>query len=116
MEKVMALLETLAQKIGQTVEILWPHAVRYEALSAGVMSGIWTCMASILWLSYWKFSDQPWTFPCPSGRPDDRYPSAKLLLIIAALVITSIATLVWILQLPIVLEPTGYLVVKILGK
>ena len=116
MEKVMALLETLAQKIGQTVEILWPHAVRYEALSAGVMIVIWTCMASILWLSYWKFSDQPWTFPCASGKPDDNYPSAKLLLIILAPVITFIAAMIWILQFPIVLEPTGYVVMKILGK
>jgi|SRR3990167_1411148 len=116
MDKAIELFEKLAAKIGQTAEILWPHAVRYEALSALGYIIIPSVAAIALWLFYWKYTDLPWTFPCATGRADDRYPSAKLFLIIAAPIFTLLAIAAWFFNIAIVLEPIGYTVMKILGK
>ena len=116
MDKAMELLEQLAAKIDQTVEILWPHAVRYQAVSATVAVAIWTFVAVVLWFAYWKFSGQPWTFPSASERSGDDYPSARLLLVIFAPIATCVAVMAWVYQFPVVLEPVGYTVMKIIGK
>jgi len=115
MDKAIELLEQLGAKIGQTVETLWPHAVRYEALSAAIIIVMWTFIAAVLWFAYWKFSDQPWTFPSARWK-NDNYPSAKFYLIIFAPFATFIAVMTWLVQFPVVLEPVGYTVMKIIGK
>ena len=116
MDKAMELLEQLAAKIGQTVEILWPHAVRYQAISAMVTLTISTLVAAVLWFAYWKFSGQPWFFDADTSGTGDDYPSAKFFLMLAAPIPTFIAVMTWLVQFPVVLEPMGYIIMKIIGK
>jgi len=114
MDKAIELLERLAAKIGQTAEILWPHTVRYEALRALGYIVILSVTAIALWLFYWKYADHPWTYPDVNAR--DRYPSARLLLVIAASGFTLSAIAAWFFNIAIVLEPIGYTVMKILVR
>src|SRR3990167_9116138 len=102
MDKAMELLEQLAAKIGQTVEILWPHAVRYQAVSAMVAVAIWTFVAIVLWFAYWKFSGQPWFFDADTSGTGDDYPSAKFFLMLVASIATWVAVMTWVTHFPVV--------------
>ena len=109
MDEAISLLRDLAAKLGQTVEELWPHAVRYQAVSALTWIVVWTAVflaAGALMLSQKKQSY--WI--------DDETPTAKFIFT----VLFFFALIAWIgvmgTNLPIVLEPTGYTVTGILGR
>jgi len=109
MDEAINLLRDLAAKLGQTVEELWPHAVRYQAVSALTWIGVWTAVflaAGALMLSQKKQSY--WI--------DNDTPTAKF--IFTVLFFFALITWVGVMgtNLPIVLEPTGYTVTGILGR
>jgi uncharacterized membrane protein len=114
-DKVINLLTDLAGKLGQSVETLWPHAVRYEAMSALGWMGASVAVV-ILCLVYraklgkvLKRLDEADSYSASMDAMP--YQAAN-----ATVCVTAIAfVLVFFAQLPILLEPTGYLVRSVLG-
>ncbi len=117
MEKVIEFLETLATKLGTTVEALWPLAVRHiaiEGLSSVVASIILLAVIFVLLFIYRK---QPWIVNWASeGRSADNAPSAKFILTGVAGVLILVTVFASCNNIPKILEPEGHLVRQILEK
>ena len=107
MNEAMELLRELAEKLGQTVESLWPSVVRYYAISAivniAVSLGIFAIVSIVLRANRQK----PFWI-------DDNTPTLRLF----AAIVVSIAAIfligTFLSQMPIIIEPTGYAVDQIL--
>lgn len=111
-QRAMEMLEALATKIGTTVGTLWPHAVRYEAMSALVTIAGWFIALALSVVFAWYYRREPWWWNSERGR--DEKPSVKLLATLAAAFFLIGFSMAVGFNLPIVLEPTGYLTTRIL--
>src|SRR5512146_3279528 len=96
------IVEQLGQKIGQTVETLWPHAVRYIAIEGSVWIVAWWIAVFVCAIGYYLNRKKEWQ------DDDDDRPTLKLIFAICLTATFIVAILVTGTYLPQVLEPTGY--------
>ncbi len=117
MDKIIEFLESLATKLGTTVEALWPNAVRHvviDGLSGVIASFIMLVVILVILFVYRK---QSWIVNwAKEGRSADYGPSAKTLLTIVAGILTFVTIVSSCDNMPKILEPEGHLVRQILGK
>lgn len=108
MTEAVELLRELATKLGTTVELLWPHAVRYIVVDA--LSPIIVTLLAVLVISiiFYKVKDLSWTLG------DDYCPSIKLVVAIILGVSFLVLCINLERELPRIFEPTGYLVHRII--
>lgn len=106
MDKAIELLRELAQKLGQTVETLWPHAVRYVVVNAATVvvcgavflaAGVCLGIVSLRRLS--NHGDEAWTAGAVGGIA---------MLFVGLLLVAG--------RLPVLIEPVGALVLQILSS
>jgi len=117
MDKIIVFLESLATKLGTTVEALWPNAVRHvaiEGLSSVVASAVILVVILVILFAYRK---QPWVVNyAPEGHSDDHGPSAKTILTAVAGILILITVSASCANIAKILEPEGHLVRQILSK
>lgn len=118
MDKVIGFLESLATKLGTTVEALWPNAVRHvalEGLSSVVSAGVLLVIILTILFVYRK---QPWfaNYAAEGQQRVDNGPSARLLLTVAAGILTMVTVSSSCINMAKILEPEGYLVRQILRR
>ncbi len=99
MEKLIESLEKLAATMGQTVEVLWPHAVRGVAIEGVVWIVVWAVPLIICRIIAHNLRDDEWDWDAPS-RKNITFIVSMVLLFIEVLVVGT--------NLPQVLEPVGY--------
>lgn len=125
MEKLAELLQKLAEQVGQTVESLWPHAVRYVAVQHGVKAlgalfgfavcvlFIRKCWAHAATLPEWVTRG---VYSCGTYQVENE---VRQIWVWVPAVVGGVGGLVSAITffsvLPPVFEPVGFLVVSILG-
>jgi len=117
MDKVIGFLESLATKLGTTVEALWPHAVRHIALEGlfAVLAGVVLLVVSISFYLY--FRKEPWFHKWTDGNGTKQaFLGPRGWALIAIGVFTVAFTIESCSKLPQVFEPQGHLVRKILRQ
>ena len=117
MDKIVGFLESLATKLGTTVEALWPNAVRHvaiEGLSSVIASALILVVILVILFAYRK---QPWIVNwAKEGHSQDNGPSARSILTGVAGVLTLVTVFNSCDNMAKVLEPEGHLVRQILRK
>ena len=112
MDEALELIRELAGKIGQTVDGLWPHAVRYYALEAlAVVLGSFFALIVALGIFY-GLRNRPWL----RGNQYDRWPSERMIVGFICGIVFFVTLVNFCRQFPIIMEPTGYAVNKILSR
>lgn len=104
-DKVMEALRELAAKFGQTVETLWPHAVRFvvfDGLAMALMGIFLIAGATVYWR---RLNRKPL-------HDDDAQGVLRVILGIVFI----IGVILVCAPLGQIIEPTGYLVTKLLAK
>ena len=109
MKEITEMLTQLADKLGMTVASLWPHAVRYVALSAlfNLLTVTGALGLSALW--FWRVRKSDWIGGKYGDSPTQKIFAAAALGITLLLFIMTIGT-----NLTVIFEPTGYLVRQLL--
>lgn len=117
MNEIIGFLESLATKLGTTVEALWPNAVRHVALE-GLSSVIASVVILVVILAIrFYYRKQEWFANYASeGHSADFGPSAKFILTIVVGVIILVTVINGCDNMAKVLEPEGHLVREILSK
>lgn len=110
MDKVMSLIQSVADKIGKTVELLWPEAVRYTAIYGLFSILAPVTLSAIAFGAFLWCRAQDWT----GGHVGDRYPTVKTVALVAAIMFLFIAILSSCEYGPRLIEPEGYLVTEVL--
>lgn len=116
MDKVVELLGQLAEKLGQTVEALWPHAVRYVVVDGlvGVAFGLVMFGLSL----YVVLKLVP--FLREEGKKSILDQSDLYVWAVVAMALCAVALPVALFgifaNLPQVFEPVGYLVAKAVAR
>jgi hypothetical protein len=117
-DKVVDALQQLATKLGQTVEALWPHAVRYEAIDGAVNILVGLVLAFFSWKLFKRGGFQFRASQAPEAGPfrqvDLQMAGAGIYVLAICLAIA--ATLLIGSGIPQALEPTGALVKGFLPK
>jgi len=102
MEKIIEALTKLAETMGQTVETLWPHAVRYTAVNALAWLIAFTLPLIISLIIYWPLRKGEWLID------NGNNPGARLF----ASIFLGLAIVLFLMamgeNLGKILEPTGY--------
>lgn len=112
MDKAIELLRELAGKLGQTVESLWPEVVAYNAVFAITTIFGWLAVVAVMWGIIFCIRKQPWFV---KDRFDCNIPGVKFYIALVALIITFISFAVIAHQVPVVINPVGYVVQGIIN-
>ncbi len=112
MEKLTEALALLASKLGQSMESLWPHAVRFVVLDAvfGLVASVVVPGAIIfVGLKWWK----------KTKEEDSDYSGSdgellRALIGLALVISTIIGAICAINSIPTILDPEGALVLRIM--
>jgi len=117
MDEVIGFLESLATRIGTTVEALWPNAVRHvaiEGLSSVVAAAV--LLVVILGIRFYYRKQEWFANYASEGHSADYGPSAKFILTIVVGILILVTVLASCDNMAKVLEPEGHLVREILRK
>lgn len=117
MDKIIGFLESLATKLGTTVEALWPLAVRHIALEglSSIVAAV-TLLVVILVILF-AYRKQSWIVNwAKEGHSEDNGPSARLILTGVVGFLILVTVFVSCDNMPKILEPEGHLVRQILKK
>lgn len=115
MDRILDLLDKLADTVGKTVEYLWPHAVRYVAIGAISEIAVWVVVVfcAALWLAENIEGDYFYRHNY-NNINDIKGPNVKFWALITLLLTGFILAVVLSINVPVVFEPEGYLVTRIL--
>jgi len=108
MTEAVELLRELATKLGTTVEVLWPSAVRYVAVSAASTVVGWAIWLLAIGGLLYSFRNLAWV-------TQDGHPTLKLFTAVLFVLSLVFGLTVITHSVPNLIEPTGAVVYSILN-